>query len=359
MNEACGERGLAPDDPDMYARLLPLPADLRPTLFVVIDTEEEFDWDAPLSRANTSVRSIRRLGRLQRLFERFGVVPTYAIDYPVASQPDGYRPIKEFADAGACTIAAHLHPWVNPPFAEQVSARNSYGCNLPPALERDKIQRLLDEIEAHIGMRPKGYKAGRYGFGRSTVVALPLLGIDVDLSISPHMDYGADGGPSFVSFSARPFFFGADCRLLELPCTAGYTGVAGGVGPRLHDLASRSSLSRLHLVGLLARARVVNKVRLSPEGHPAHELRQLTLVLAASGVRTFSLTLHSSSLEPGHTPYARTMREVEELMTRIERYLDFFLGKLDGASSTPNDFRAWVKLQRLVVGDSRMTGAWS
>jgi hypothetical protein len=38
-----------------------LPPDAQPRLFVVVDTEEEFDWSAAFSRANTGVTAIREM----------------------------------------------------------------------------------------------------------------------------------------------------------------------------------------------------------------------------------------------------------------------------------------------------------
>ena len=37
-----------------------------PRLLVVVDTEEEFDWDAPSSRSNTWVGAMRHIGRDSR-----------------------------------------------------------------------------------------------------------------------------------------------------------------------------------------------------------------------------------------------------------------------------------------------------
>jgi hypothetical protein len=34
------------------------PAATRPKLFVIVDTEEEFDWSAPFARENVSVTAI-------------------------------------------------------------------------------------------------------------------------------------------------------------------------------------------------------------------------------------------------------------------------------------------------------------
>ena len=60
-----------------------------PRLLVVVDTEEEFDWAAPPSRTHTSVVAMRRISRAQEVFDRFGLRPTYVIDYPVAVPEPG------------------------------------------------------------------------------------------------------------------------------------------------------------------------------------------------------------------------------------------------------------------------------
>src|SRR3546814_5427653 len=64
-----------------------LPVDHPPLLLVVIDTEEEFDWHLPHSRDNTSVSAIAAQGPAQQIFARHDIVPTYVVDYPVATTP--------------------------------------------------------------------------------------------------------------------------------------------------------------------------------------------------------------------------------------------------------------------------------
>lgn len=317
-----------------------LPVEAKPQLFVIVDTEEEFDWGKPFSRDCTSVRAMQSIERLQNVLSARRVAPTYVVDFPVASQPDGFIPLKAFADAGAAQIGAHLHPWVNPPFVETVSGPNSFGCRLGEALETEKIRILQAEIGDSFGRMPAVYKAGRYGFGPTTASALETLGFAVDASVNPQMDFTAEGGPSFADFDAVPFFFGRSRRLLEIPCTTDYTGVAGPLAPRLHRAMSRPSLERLRGIGVLARLHIVNKIMLSPEGSTLDEMKALTLSLRRRGVRTFSLTLHSPSVEPGHTPYVRTAADADRLLDTVGAYCDFFVGELGGVPSTPERFLA-------------------
>lgn len=309
----------------------------RPTLVVVVDTEEEFDWQAPFSRQATSVSAMRHIDRAQRLCEAVGVVPTYVIDYPVATQPEGYEALAAWAREGRCAIGAHLHPWVTPPHDETVSGANSFACNLPPALQRAKLRELCQAIAASTGVTPTVFKAGRYGIGPDLVAAFGDLGLSIDVSVNPCMDFTTEAGPDFTSFDARPFWIERAEHLLEVPCTHGFVGWARGQGLWLRQAAER--LTALRLPGVLARAGAVNRVMLSPEGNTLDEMIALTRALLADGLTLFSLTFHSPSVVPGHTPYVRSDADLSAFLSCLERYFEFFFGELGGVPSTPEHFR--------------------
>jgi hypothetical protein len=317
-----------------------LPAYTPPMLFVVVDTEEEFEWDAPLDRGSTTVTAMQHIGRAQSIFDRYGLKPTYVIDYPVAHQPDGYAPLMDYIASDRCTIGAHLHPWVTPPHDEIVNGRNSFACNLPEALEAAKIGRLVEEIRTNLGVQPTAYKAGRYGIASSTVRTLETMKFEVDMSVNPHMDFTPQHGPSFVRFDARPFLLDGAVPVLFLPCTVGYVGLAGGLGQTLHRLASARVLQPLHAVGVLSKAGITNRIMLSPEGNTLDEMKALARVLYGRGYRAFSLTFHSPSVEPGHTPYVRNDTQMREFLARIDGFCDFFFRELGGVPGRPLEFRA-------------------
>ncbi len=313
-------------------------ADEKPKLFVIVDTEEEFDWSKPFSRDEVGVTAIQDAERLQAVVEPHGVKPTYVIDFPVASTASSAKTLGAIARRGGCHIGAHLHPWVSPPHTEVVSARASYACNLGADLERDKITRLKDTIEERVGVTPRSYKAGRYGFARSTAATLEALGFDLDLSVSPHLDHSGDGGPSFAGFSVQPGFFGQSRRLLEVPCTIGFVGSARKIGAPLHRAASADWLRPIRAVGLLSRSGMLNKIMLSPEGSTLEEMKALTRTLYADGLRAFSFTFHSPSLKPGCTRYVRTENERDAFLNTIDDYCQFFLRELGGVPGTPADY---------------------
>lgn len=311
-------------------------------LVVVVDTEEEFDWSKGFSRENTAVESMRWINRVQAIFDQYRIKPVYVIDYPIASQPDGYRPLQEFYHTGRCLIGAHLHPWVNPPFEEPINAHNSFPGNLPRSLEAAKLQILGDHIGEQFGARPTIYKAGRYGVGRHTAEILEEQTYEVDLSVSPGMDYSAEGGPDFTHYSAWPYWFGKRRRLLELPLTVGFTGAMRAWGTTLHGITSR-----FHGVRLLARLGLFERTRLSPEGHPSPQLIKLVRELHRDGLRIYSFAFHSPSVEPGHTPYITSQNDLEKFIANCHRFFDFFMGELAGQPTTPLELKNDLQLDDL------------
>ena len=147
-------------DPNTW-KIIDWPAGQPPLVVVVVDTEAEFDWVSQRPRRAMGVSSVKAQVQVQRIFERYKVRPTYVLDYPVSSTPEGYEIIRDFYRSGACEIGAHLQPWDNPPFVEPKTDENSYPGNLPFELEREKLVQLSRSIQKNLGTRPRIYKAGR------------------------------------------------------------------------------------------------------------------------------------------------------------------------------------------------------
>ncbi|MEI8396754.1 MAG: glycosyltransferase [Rhodospirillaceae bacterium] len=323
----------------------PQPADLvihpphtRPQLIVIIDGEEEFDWQT-LSSAATDVRSMRCQEPAQRLLNRHDIVPTYVIDYPVASQEDGYRPLLDFLADGRCEVGTQLHPWVNPPLEERVCQANSFAGNLCTYLEREKLRRLTDVITDNLGVRPVVYKAGRYGLGTHTAAIVGELGYQIDSSVMPCTDYSAQCGPNYLTCPSVPYWIGPERRLLEIPTTVGITGLLSGLNPACYGGLFGTLGHRLRVPGMLARLRLLERIRLTPEGILIADAIRLTRALVDRGLRLFVVSYHSPSLVPGCTPYVQTRQDLALFLDWLERYFDFFFGELEGEPTTPCHLR--------------------
>jgi hypothetical protein len=305
----------------------------RPGLIVVVDTEEEFDWNAPFSRGATSVSHMAEIGRLQAICDRHGVRPAYLVDYPIATDPLSLGALRPLIAAGRALVGAHLHPWVSPPHEEEVSSRNSYPGNLPPPLEREKLARLATAIERGFGVRPRMYKAGRYGIGPNSFAILEELGFAVDLSPSPPFDYSAEGGPDYTRRGLAPAWEGPGRSVLSIPGTGALVGSAAS--RRLYAALNAPPLRRLRAPAIGAKLGLVERIRLSPEGHSADDMARLVRALLARGERLFVLSLHSPSVVPGHTPYARTEAERDALLDALDGLLGRFMGEFGGRPTDP------------------------
>jgi hypothetical protein len=329
--------------PALRRELIRLPAEARPIITVVIHTEEEFDWSKPHDRSATTVEHMRHIARAQSLFDEFGIVPNYVVDYPIASQELAVAPLREFADSGRALIGAHLHPWVSPPHEEPVNAFNSYPGNLPRQLEAEKLRLLTERIAESFGARPLTYLAGRYGFGPNTAQILEDLGYEVDISPAVPIDFSADGGPDYSGYSSDPFWFGARRRLLGLPGSGGYVGRMRAGGTTLYRRLTSPAMRRLKVAGLVARLRLLERIRLSPEDYDEPEMRRLTATLLEDGYRVFVFSFHSPSVMPGGTPYVRSAADLERFLGKCRRYFEHFFGSLRGVAMTPLQLKAHLE----------------
>lgn len=325
-----------------------LPADHPPVMLVVVDTEEEFDWSRPFSRESTATTSIPAQALMhERVFDRYGAVPTYVVDWPVATTPDSVASLRSIMESGRCEIGTHLHPWVSPPHEEEVNTFNSYAGNLPPALEFAKLKTLTEAITANFGRAPITFKAGRYGVGPETASAIARLGYKVDASVVPYTSFRGDGGPDFSWAVEHPYWFEAEGRsLLELPVTTGFSGHLRHAGARLFPTLQSPSAKRLRLPGIAARSGMLERIRLTPEGCSASDMIRLLNSLAADGCKVFSLTYHSPSMVAGHTPYVRNARELEQFIGAVDETFRHFRDQLGGCFMGVADLHARLSAQR-------------
>ncbi len=307
-----------------------------PRLYVVVDTEEEFDWSAPFSRCAIGVSNVAAQERAQSILERHGIRPIYLVDYPVAIQPEGYEPLRAIHARGACEIGAHLHPWTNPPFTETVNARNSFPGNLEPQIEEAKLVALIDAIRANFGLRPLFYKAGRYGIGPNTLPLIARQGILVDFSILPGVDMRPKGGPNLRGMGAVPYVAG-EHLVRSVPMTRGHTGPLAAFAPAVNRALDAAPARALRLRGALSRTGAFRSVALTPEGVSAGTLLRLASTLVRRGHKTLVMHYHSPSLVPGHTPYVRTQEDARALLARIGAVCAHVLGPLGGTAGDPRD----------------------
>lgn len=319
-----------------------LPEDLPPQLIVVIDTEEEFNWNQPVDRRSTSVAAMQFVERVQDIFDEYAISPCYVIDYPIASQEESFKPLVDIFRDKRCEIGAHLHPWVTPPEVEELLPKNTYPGNLVRKLEYEKLSNLTNIIQKNFDFKPTIYKAGRYGFGENTESILKELGYQIDLSFCPPVNHSHDGGPDYSQAHAYPFWFDENRDLLEIPITGSFVGHAGRAARPLFDMAQ--SYNKFKLPGVFSKLGIVDRLVLSPEGFTSEEHVKITEFLYREGVRTFTWSFHSPTVMPGATPYVNNDQELKRFLGSFHQYFDFFFNKMSGVATTPTLLKSQLEL---------------
>lgn len=278
-------------------------------VLLTVDTEEEFDWSGPFTRDRHGLDHLPRLRNFQEFCEGLGVVPSYLVDWPVATSSLAKDILAGPVARGTAEVGIQLHPWVNPPFEEEVSERNSFAGNLAPDIERAKFLRLRDAIAENFGASPQLYRAGRYGFGPETAELLRDAGVGVDTSFRPLFDYSRRYGPDYSGYPLEPFWLDRERSVLELPLTTVYWGMLRRQGQLLHPMIARMP----RMSGLLAKLGLLERIPLTPEGTTIDEaIRALDMALD-DGLPLIVLSFHSPSLAPGYTPYVETDADLDAL----------------------------------------------
>lgn len=306
-----------PFRPAPPAAVIEWPADFGQRFTVTVDTEEEFDWHAPLARSGHGTATIAALPEAHRRLREGGAELAYMIDWPVASSEPAAAKLRRLAEDEGATIGTQLHSWVNPPFDEALTPANSFPGTLPAALEAAKLDRLTDLMAERIGRRPTAYRAGRYGIGPNTLTLLAERGYRLDSSMRARYDYGDAGGPDFGAIGNEAFRAGPDGVIIELPLTTVFTGAARRAGPRLDRAFGRVSHGR----GVLARTGLLSRVALTPEDMPVEDVLEAVRVALGEGVAILNFSFHSPSLVPGHTPYVRDAADLAAFFGWWDRVL--------------------------------------
>jgi hypothetical protein len=293
--------------------ITPQPTYLRgskPVATVIIDTEEDFDWQTPIEGTPHDTVYLHHLDQLIPVLRAYGAVPTMLLTFPILENATLIAQLRRMAERGDCALGLQLHAWVTPPFTGQSRADMSFASNLDSDIEAQKLENLYQKFLSCFAMQPLVFRSGRYGIGRHTARLISALGITVDTSVAPSTSMADEGGPDYSMINFEPFWFGDDKKLLELPLCRSIIGWGGAYGRQAYRRVMRQGRQWQMIGAALARLGCAERVTLSPEGNGARAVRRLTNALIARQQRVLPLSFHSSSIWPGRNPYVRDRRDL-------------------------------------------------
>ena len=304
-----------------------------PLVAVSIDTEED-DWGSYAERG-ASVKNIAEVPAAQAVFDRWGVRPTYLVNLPPLDDDTSLGVLRELSTTDSVEIGGHCHPWNTPPVAQGRSAE-SMMCRLSVEENRGKLGTIRSAIEDRLGVEPRSFRAGRWGFGESVSVALSDLGFEIDTSVSPLVDWSTIGGPDYTRAPLSPYRFDPadplrpqkNGAMVELPVTIGALRGDSARAAMMRARLGRSFLSRAKLVGALDTVGRLAVRWLSPENSSAEEMIRLARKAIDSDRLPFlHLTFHSCTLLAGATPFVRNEQDARRFLESLDRILEYLHGR--------------------------------
>ncbi len=309
------------------------------SLLVSIDVEEDMpNWKA---EDDVSVRNISAIPRLQKLFDQYGVKPTYLLSYPFAEDKESVSVFRSILKDNRCEIGSHLHPWTTPP----VNQEEKDQLILPSALKEDiletKLINLTNCIKDSFGFSPLSYRAGRFGFDLKTAVILKKLGYKVDTSVTPLTSWTCNNGPSFLHDRVEPHTLMEKYNqddlesFLEIPVSIALTrdlGIFKGVYlnlPRYTKIRGLLGSKYLNIVDL---------IWLYPAFYSYQEMIKLSEVLVERKVHVLNMFLHSNELKAGESVYHKTEEDINNYFDRMKYYFDYLFSNFTIKARTLSEY---------------------
>lgn len=328
-------------------------------LLVNIDTEEEGLFGQHYPTDNWRLDHLRELPRLQAIFDRYRVRPTYQVTTPVVLDEPGSEILKRFLDEGRCDIGGHLHPWSTQPMNEPADAAHSMPCHLSQDSFTAKMQTLTGQIRDRFGIQPIAYRSGRYGSAAEHTPILLDQGYRVETSICPFVSHVEYGGPDFFDAPREAYWLGErdllqpmdDGQLLCTPISAGFNRTNDRRASMIYNYLKRRPINRLRLIGILYRLHLLRLIRLNPEMTSSADMLTLCKVKLARGDELFHMTFHSSNIGVGGTPYVPNLEARDAFLERVRGVLDYLV-RLQGLRPiTARDYYQMKAMQTADIED--------
>lgn len=305
-----------------------VPAEGHVTVSISIDTEED-DWGSYAERG-ASTRNIAHLPELQGYFDRWAARPTYLVNRPPLVDAASVDVLGRLGSLESVEIGAHCHPWNTPPFVGE-GVHRSMMCSLTADENRAKLREIRRCLQDELAVRPKAFRAGRWGFGPTVAGPLADEGFEIDCSVAPFIDWSSIAGPDYSDAPHQPYRFhpnepwhpNPEGSLLELPTTIGFFGGDHRRRARARRWLENSALRHLKVVGALDASGLLARRWLSPETSSGEAMIRLAEAWVSSGESFLQLTFHSCTLLPGATPFVRDEHDRTRFLRSLHNFLAY------------------------------------
>lgn len=265
--------------------------------------------------------------RLQPLFNKYNITPTYLINNVVLEDARSIDTFKSLP--GNFELGTHLHPEFIAPQKTEFEYAGKKGianaCFYPAEIEFGKIQSITDLFVRQFNFQPTSFRAGRFSAGSNTIKSLIKLGYKVDTSVTPNViwnDRSREKAVDFRKAPAQPYRVSTDILqsqtsgpLLEVP-----------VSIVLDKLSPKRSLKYI-----LKNKRFPYKgsepVWLRPKFSTTDQFKLVVEQLSADFRNeehiVFNMMFHNVEVMPGLSPYSLNENDCKTYLGALDWFFNY------------------------------------
>jgi len=289
-------------------------------LLITIDTEP--DCDSHWNRSNPLTFSSITEGIpkiLRPLWQKYNVNPIYFVSPEVLKNEEACNNLRKEIDFGAI-IGTHLHSeYVKPNITiEDPAGRPSkeYPCYAHSSeIEFQKIKNLTKIIQKKLRIKPKWYRAARYGADINTIMSLKELGYKYDSSITPKINWEKQGGPNHIKAPEQPYWVSKNNYYMQSK---------SGKGIGIKEFPITISGKRFGFLGKFLPDDWYLYEWLRPTHMTLFEEKKLVdKFIEKYKNPTMVMMFHSMEVMPGKSPFVRNKFEQKLFLRRLEKTIEY------------------------------------
>lgn len=300
-----------------------------PAFLITIDTEGDNLWSRP---RDVTTENAKFLPRFQQLCERWGLKPTYLVDYDMARCAAFVEFGRDAIRRNTAEIGMHLHPWNTPPeykLTADDDRFHPYLIEYPESAIRDKVALMTELLGETFGVAMRSHRAGRWAFNETYAQVLIDNGYWVDCSVTPHITWQEHlgdplgrGGADYRSFPGQSYFVDSSnirrsgaSPLLEVPMS---------IRPCRFDGVSRirRRCGEHALISRVLDRFVPRYTWFRPRSNNLGEMLSVLKWVKHSRLDYIEFMLHSSEFMPGGSPTFKSEDDIERLFDTLARVFE-------------------------------------
>jgi hypothetical protein len=299
-------------------------------LVVTIDVEPDcslsWHYSNPLAFKGVSL-GIKE--RLQPLFNKYEIIPTYLINNVVLEDNESVEVMSGLS--GIYELGTHLHPEFIEPQKSVLNYAGAKGeancCFYSSDIEYSKIENITNLFEKQFNYKPTSFRAGRFSAGNNTIKSLLKLGYKVDTSVTPHItwnDLTREHPVSYVMSPEQPFWTGEDTfpmpskddkNILEVPVSI------------INEPTSYWREILKSRLGIKRQIESNKPLWLRPKLSQLHEFKKIFSYFEQTytdqQIIVLNMMFHNVEILPSLSPYNKTQANCNEYLESLRSFFSF------------------------------------